>query len=212
MGNILFPKKAPPQNNVSEQDQAVLKLKKQRDTLKKYQKQLETTMEKLQDGARERAKKGDKKGARELLRRKKYQETLLLQTDQNLTNLEELTRSIEFAQMEQQVVTGIEAGNKALKILQEEMSLEKVEAIMDDMQEGIEWSNQINERMAETLTPADDEALLQELDAMVTGELEAKLPDAPSGDAVDDVSNKLPDAPTNTPGATKTEKTPVPAQ
>ena len=49
--------------------------------------------------------------------------------------------NIDFAKMEAQVVEGLEAGNTALKHIQEEMSLEHVEEVMDDLADNLEWSD-----------------------------------------------------------------------
>ncbi|KAJ8958381.1 hypothetical protein NQ317_001994 [Molorchus minor] len=45
--------------------------------------------------------------AKLLLKKKRYQEQLLLKTDAQLENLEKLTHDIEFAQVEVQVVEGL---------------------------------------------------------------------------------------------------------
>ena len=74
-----------------------------------------------------------------LLRKKRFQENLLERTDVQLENIEKLTQDIEFAQVEQKVLAGLEEGNRALKTLHECMSLEKVEKIMDETQEAVQY-------------------------------------------------------------------------
>ena len=49
----------------------------------------------------------------------RYQERLMENTDKMLFNLEEMVSNIDFAKMEAKVVDGIEAGNTALKLIQE---------------------------------------------------------------------------------------------
>ena len=46
---------------------------------------------------------------------------------------------IEFAQIEQNVIYGLEQGNTVLKSLHKELSIERVERIMDDTTEGIAY-------------------------------------------------------------------------
>ncbi len=86
--------------------------------------------------------------------------------------------------MEAQVVEGLEAGNTALKHIQEEMSLERVEEVMDDLQDNLDWSAEVTARITESVTPQDDEALLAELDSLAAleagGATDAQPLDLPS--------------------------------
>ena len=83
-----------------------------------------------------------------LLKKKKYYEKNLDNTDQQLENLDRLVNDIEFTQIEQSVVKGLRIGNDCLKKLNQMMSLEEIESIMDDTKESIEyqrvnlWMNQ----------------------------------------------------------------------
>ena len=56
-----------------------------------------------------------KRRAKSLLKKKRYQESLLAKTDSQLDNLEKMTSEIEFAQIEHQVIDGLKAGNDCLK-------------------------------------------------------------------------------------------------
>ena len=49
--------------------------------------------------------------------------------------------TIEFKEMEGRVLDGLKAGNEALKTLEQEMSIEAVEAILDDARDGIAYAN-----------------------------------------------------------------------
>lgn len=109
MGN-LFGKKQPkhPALRVTEQDRAVLQLKQQRDKVKQFQKKVVLQLEKDREMARKLLQEGKKDKAKLMLRKKKFQETLLEKTDVQLDNLEQLVHDIEFAQIEMQVVKGLE--------------------------------------------------------------------------------------------------------
>ena len=74
-----------------------------------------------------------------LLKKKRYLESLLDKTDQQLDNLLQMVENIEFAQVELKVVEGLKTGNKCLEELHKIMSLENVEEIMADTQEAIEY-------------------------------------------------------------------------
>lgn len=99
----LFGKSKKPVSRVTEQDKAVLQLKQQRDKLKQYQKKIELNLEKDRLLAKKLLEEGKRDRAKLLLRKKKYQEQLLLNTDAQLEKLEQLTHDIEFAQVEIQV-------------------------------------------------------------------------------------------------------------
>ena len=74
-----------------------------------------------------------------LLRKKRYLESLLEKTDQQLDNLQQMVDNIEFAQVEMKVIEGLKTGNKCLEEMHKMMSLEDVEQIMADTQEAIEY-------------------------------------------------------------------------
>lgn len=84
---------------------------------------------------------GNKPLALLALKKKKYQESLLESTAGQLLNLEQLTGSIEFAQVEQQVFLGLKKGNEVLAELQKEVSIEEVEKLMADTAEAIDYQN-----------------------------------------------------------------------
>ena len=76
--------------------------------------------------------------AKLLLRKKRFQESILEKTDNQLDNLERLTHDIEFAQVELQVVNGLKQGNEALKKINEALNIEDIEKILDETREGVE--------------------------------------------------------------------------
>ncbi|KAG8564892.1 hypothetical protein GDO81_012617, partial [Engystomops pustulosus] len=115
--------------------------------------------------------------AKLLLKKKRYQEQLLEKTDNQISNLEKMVEDIEFAQIEMKVIEGLKIGNDCLKKMHEVMSIEEVERIMDETQEGIEYQRQIDELLAGSLTTEDEEAILEELEAITQEDLE--LPEAP---------------------------------
>ena len=78
---------------ITPKDKAILDLKVQRDKLKKYQTQLESVRERETQVAQECLRRGDKKRALLALKKKKYQDSLLEKTDNQLMKLEELVRS-----------------------------------------------------------------------------------------------------------------------
>lgn len=73
-----------------------------------------------------------------LLRKKKYQEKLLENTDSQLENLEKLATDIEFAQVELQVIDGLKIGNEALKKVHEILTIDEVERVLDETKESVD--------------------------------------------------------------------------
>ncbi|KAG0020489.1 Vacuolar protein sorting-associated protein 20 [Podila clonocystis] len=165
---------------ITAHDKAILDLKVQRDRLKQYNKKLENVITKETDNAKKHLAKGEKQRALLALRRKKFQEGLLEKTNLQMTNLDELTFSIEQALVEKQVFEGLAAGNQVLKELQKEMSLSDVEKLMDETADAIAYQNEIDELLSTRLSEAEVEDIERELDALVEAEMAAKLPAVPA--------------------------------
>ncbi|KAI6655062.1 Charged multivesicular body protein 6-like [Oopsacas minuta] len=186
---------APPPINrahdVSQQDQAVLDLKLQRDKLKRYQNKLEIQMEKERELAKKLLRDGKRDKAKLLLKKKKYTESLLEKTDGQLSNLETMVGNLEYAQIEMKVVEGLKSGNEALTMLHKIMSIEDVESLIADTQDAIEYQKEIDELLGTRLTQEDEESLLKELEQITQGEDEAlinQLPAAPVGGLEDEIA------------------------
>jgi charged multivesicular body protein 6 len=115
---------------------AILEMKNQRDKLHQYQKRITVVTEREKAIALECLKKGDKDRARLALRRKKYQESLLAKTDQQLAQLEILTNDVEFALIQKDVLFGLQQGTNVLKEIHKEMGgVERVEKLLEDTAE-----------------------------------------------------------------------------
>ncbi|XP_069511281.1 charged multivesicular body protein 6 [Ambystoma mexicanum] len=175
MGNIFGRKR---RSRVTEQDKAVLQLKQQRDKLKLYQKRIVLQLEKEREVARQLLRDGKKEKAKLLIKKKRYQEQLLDKTENQISNLEQMVQDIEFTQIEMKVIEGLKVGNHCLKKMHEAMSIEDVERIMDETQESIEYQRQIDEMLSGNLTQEDEDAILEELNALTQEDLE--LPEAPT--------------------------------
>src|SRR3984885_16328197 len=111
-------------------------MKNQRDKLHQYQRRITVLTSREIEIAKEMLAKGDKPRALLALRRKKYQESLLTKTDVQLEQLEKLTSSVEFAQVQKDVVFGLQQGTKVLRQIHKEMGgLEAVEKLMGETEE-----------------------------------------------------------------------------
>jgi division protein CdvB (Snf7/Vps24/ESCRT-III family) len=74
-------------------DRAILQLKLQRDKLKQYSKRIQIVLNREKELAKEALASGDKQRALLILRRRKYQEQVLVKADQQLATLEQLVGS-----------------------------------------------------------------------------------------------------------------------
>uniref|UniRef100_A0A671G5N3 Charged multivesicular body protein 6 n=2 Tax=Laurasiatheria TaxID=314145 RepID=A0A671G5N3_RHIFE len=175
MGNLFGRKK---QSRVTEQDKAILQLKQQRDKLKQYQKRITQQLEREREIARQLLRDGRKERAKLLLKKKRYREQLLDKTENQITSLETMVQSIEFTQIEMKVIEGLQFGNECLNKMHQVMSIEEVERILDETQEAVEYQRQIDELLAGSFTQEDEDAILEELNAITQEQIE--LPEVPS--------------------------------
>ena len=172
MGTI-FSKKE--KSQITEQDRAVLGLKKQRDKLKQYQKRINRDLEKEKELAKKLLKEGKKDRAKLLLRKKKFQEGLLDKTDAQLGHnlslcfwmfgfipfyldqLERLVHDIEFATVQKQVIDGLKNGNEALEKANAVFSIDEIEDILADTQEAVDKQREIDSLLSGQLTEVHHE-------------------------------------------------------
>ncbi|XP_065065678.1 charged multivesicular body protein 6-like [Rhopilema esculentum] len=191
MGGLFSRKEQPKKaNRITEQDKAILSLKNQRDKLKQYQKKITTNLERERQVAKELLKDGKKDKARLLLKKKKYQESLLTKTDDQLETLEKLVHEIEFAQVQAKVVQNLKVGNDCLTALHKIMTLEDVEKIMEDTQEAVEYQNEIDALISGAFTQEDEDDILAELEELTKVELPSVPTEEPSKE-----TDQLPDVP-----------------
>lgn len=132
------------------------------------------------------------------MRKKKYQENLLATTDKELEALEKLTSDLEFSQVQQQVLDGLQVGNEALKKIHEVLTIDEVERIMDETREGVEKQQEIDAIIASGILSSEDEdAVAAELEELVASTLPA---------IDEDIDEKLPDVPSEEPEIEKKKK------
>lgn len=168
-----------PKPKVTGRDKAILELKVQRDRLKHYQVKIQVVLDREHELAKEQLRLGNKDRALLALKKKRYQEQLLEKSNAQLFNLEHMCSSIEFAQVELQVLDGLKAGNKVLTELQDEMKMEDVERLMEETAEAIEYQNEISAMLSQKLGDADELAAEEELEAILAEQAAEKLEGLP---------------------------------
>ncbi|KAK9451259.1 Snf7-domain-containing protein [Limtongia smithiae] len=155
-----------PVRRITAQDRAVLDMKLQRDRLQQYQKRIQSVLDREYEIARECLDRGDKERALLALRKRKYQSQLLAKTDGQLETLEKLTQSIEFALVEKDVLFGLEQGSRVLREINREMSIEKVEKLLDDSAAGISYQNEVSDMLANAITNQEEDEIEDELETL----------------------------------------------
>lgn len=103
--------------------------------MKQYQSKLGATVERETALAREALRSGKPDKAKFYLRLKKRQQSVIDSTYTQLGNLEQLIGTIEFKLIEKDVLYGLEQGNLVLKTLNSEMSVEKIDRVLDDLED-----------------------------------------------------------------------------
>lgn len=127
-----------------------------------------------------------------LLRKKKFQEQCIVKAEGQLENLERVVHDIEFAQIETTVIDGLKVGNEALKKLNDMLSIDEIEKVMDETREGIEKQQEINDLLSGELTAEDEENVEAELDALMAQDTEVKTPEVPADVPLPDVPEDEP--------------------
>ncbi|KAM3174222.1 hypothetical protein ACTXT7_010974 [Hymenolepis weldensis] len=171
MGSLFSRRKT----RVTEQDKAVLQIKKQRDELRRFTKRTADSIDRDTATIKELAKRNQKDRALLLLKKNKCQQKLLAQADQYLTTIEGHIANIEFAQVQVLVVDSFKKSNEALKQLNDLMELDDVEKILSDAREYQEYQQEITNLIAGNLTSKDDADVEAEFERL----LGANLPEIP---------------------------------
>ncbi|KAL6728938.1 hypothetical protein Aduo_000040 [Ancylostoma duodenale] len=182
----LFSKKShsPPKNcEITEQDQAILQLKTQRDKIKQFIRRKEKCMERERELARQLIKEGRKDRALLLLKKKRYQENVIEQTLRQLDNIDRMVHDLEFAEIQQRVVDGLRQGNDALKKMNAIFDIDEIEKLMEETKEAAEYQEEISALLSDQLSTADVQEAEQELEQLLASQIgDIKLPDAPTHD------------------------------
>lgn len=163
-------------------------MKNQRDKLRQYKKRIALVTDREHQIAKECLAKGQKDKALLALRRKKYQESLLEQTDGQLEQLEKLTSSVEFALVQKDVLYSLQRGTEVLKIINAEMGgIEAVEKIVGDTEEARRQAQEISDALAGQLSNQDEDEVEDELEALEKEINGISVPSAPQTDPLPDV-------------------------
>ena len=155
--------------------EAIQKNKTAIETLDKRQKLLEKRISDEEADAKTRVANNDKRGALMALKRKKLLETELETLMNSRMTLEQQINSLEAAQMNQIAVAALAHGVAVHKQLNKQIDADRVDQLMEDLQEQQELQNEIAQVMSAGTRVADDDELLRELESMQASQLEEQL-------------------------------------
>jgi charged multivesicular body protein 4A/B len=107
--------------------------------------------------------------------------------------LETQVINLESAAQNAETYKAMAAGSNTMKKIRQDVGIEKVDDMMDQIKEEMELASEINQAIASPIDPymADDEELLNELNALEASDLESELLAPPTGKI------SLPQVPTN---------------
>ncbi|RLV87908.1 Charged multivesicular body protein 6 [Meyerozyma sp. JA9] len=199
---------SPSAPKITAQDRAIYQLKQQRDKLKQYQRKLDHVIARQTELARDALKRNQPERAKVYLRSKKQQESTIAKTYEQLGNLEHLIGTIEFKLIEKDVVQGLTIGSDVLKRLNTEMSVERIDKLLDTVDEENMKAAEISDMLGMTglsLSNGEENEVDEELRRLeAEAGIAPKLPEAPSDDIKE--QPRLPDAPTQPVQETEEER------
>lgn len=165
---------------VSDNDVDIVRLRKTVASLTLQVNKLSDEVESCRLQAAGFAKEGSRTKALKLLRRKELRKRTLDKAIADLQSFEEILHRIQNAHTDRLVIEALKAGTAALKGAHSGMTIEKVEDVIDDLNEGINESQDINSailegnvrRLSEAsgIGPDEMEELERELESLDIGE------------------------------------------
>lgn len=112
------------------------------------------------------------------MKRKKLYEQEATKLENVKMTLETQMISLESSAQMQSSVQALQAGSQAMKQMQKAYGVEKVDSLMDDIQEGLATSREIQDALAQPVDPvlaADEDELLEELNELEQADIESDL-------------------------------------
>jgi hypothetical protein len=135
------------------------------------------------------------------LKRRKQQGELINQAEEQLFQINSLISNVEMASMQAELVKALEAGTKALKTIQAEISVDYVAQLMDENSELQSEVTEIGKMLASV--QSDDPDVFEEfkkLEAIVALDRISEVPNVPATELSEMIQNAAPEMETITKG------------
>ena len=146
-------------------------LREQVELMEKRNGVIKTRMDTAFKDAQQKLARKDKNGALIALKRKKQYEAEIEKNQGIQIVLENQIYALEGATMQKAIVDAMALGNKSIKKLNTELNPEKIEELMDDIQEEADNFKSIQDAMSQPLQLYNDSELLEELAQLESEEL-----------------------------------------
>jgi len=186
MGNCFGSQKEEPprqkkaEAQVSEEDKAAAQLMVTRDDIKKYHKRLETAILHTKEAIKECLRNKQKPKAVLALRKQKFLEKNLDTSHGQLLQLEQMLSNIEQAKVQKTVFEALRQGTDFLQKVNQQLSLDDVEKLMEDTKEAYEYQQQVSDALTKEGVVVEEGDLLEQLDQLDAEEaLGVDLPEVP---------------------------------
>lgn len=153
-------------------------LKQKMENIEKRQQFIEKKINAQVQIAKEKSKAGDKRGALFALKTKKLYEQEVAKLDNSILTLQSQVMAIESASVNMDVVSGMQVGHNALKQMQKQMDVDKLQDLQSEIQETMEDANEINNIIGQPMGGAehyDEDELMNELQEFEANELDSAL-------------------------------------
>ena len=131
------------QNKISDHDRAILKLKTTRDAMSKYRKKLDSEMESLSRQALILSKRGERDRAKMVLKLKIMKSKGADEVEQKLMNVKVMIDKLDAAGSMIDMFSALEEGKKQLDILNEQVTADDMEILMEETAEAIEKQDEV---------------------------------------------------------------------
>jgi len=174
------PRQKKAEAQVSEEDKAAAQLMVTRDDIKKYHKRLETAILHTKEAIKECLRNKQKPKAVLALRKQKFLEKNLDTSHGQLLQLEQMLSNIEQAKVQKTVFEALRQGTDFLQKVNQQLSLDDVEKLMEDTKEAYEYQQQVSDALTKEGVVVEEGDLLEQLDQLDAEEaLGVDLPEVP---------------------------------
>ena len=164
------------------EDKAILDCKMCRDKIKSYIKSLERNRDAKKAKVKEFVKMKEKTKAKVLLKQVKMLDFQITSAEGQLQMIEDQIHNLDMAVSQRDAMQVLEQGNAALKKLQSEVNVEKMQQISDDLEDAKDANRELEEffkeHSVEGVSDPDIDADLERLGNEIASEAQVELPDA----------------------------------
>lgn len=149
-------------------EDVIRKLRDHIDQQEKRELFLEHKLKTMAQEAKEKMGKGDKRGAVALLKKRKLYQAEQQKISNIKMTLETQAIHLESAASSADAFHAMSAGNKTMKLIRQDIGVDKVDDMMVDIQEEMQMAEEVNNAMGQAIDPLmgamDDDELMRELE------------------------------------------------